>query len=102
MARKASGTLMWKGGKPYARITLAGKRPIFLLTTVATEAEARARVDVLADLAAQLRPLGQPELALQLLQAGADAQEGAELEEVIDTVRRVCTGELRIRPTSTM
>ncbi len=103
MAKKATGQLISKHGKHYARVrTSANVRRAFLLSAVAREDEARARVDVLAGLAAQLRTIGQPDLAVELLEAGAAAREGDELDEVIDTVRRLVAGELRIKPTSTM
>ena len=103
MARQATGSVIVDRGRFYARITLAPKnRRAFHLPTVRSEDEARERAQLLADLAAQLRAAGHPELTRDLVQAGADAKAGAELDEVRETAARLCAGELRRKPTSTM
>ncbi len=102
MPRSATGNVLLSKGSYYARVTIAPRtRRAFRMPSIRSEEAARVRADVLAELAAQLRKAGAPrELVPKLIEAGAEARTRAELDEVRDTVRRVCAGELRPRPTN--
>src|SRR6186713_1678213 len=101
MPRKLTGTVFVHRGKYYGRFMIGPKRRrAFQLTTVTSLAEGEARARLLAELSVQLCASNQIELAARLIEAGACAQEGEELDEVVETVQRICTGELRQRPST--
>ena len=76
MPRKATGNVYFSAGSWYARVTLdKGKRRSFVLPTCKTEEEAKARLDVLAELAAKLRSAGLVEIAPDILERAAAAKD---------------------------
>jgi hypothetical protein len=93
MPRKATGSFRWRNGVCYSRITLGPKdRPAFALPTCRTDEEARARRDILADLADKLRASGQIDLAPEFLKRAGE-REGKALDDVCKAVERLCAGQ---------
>lgn len=103
MPRKATGSIRWRNGVAYARVTLGpGDRPGIALPTCRTQGEAEARQVILADLATKLRraghvdaamrKAGQVDLAMQFLQRAA-TRDGKALEDVCGAVDRLCAGQ---------
>jgi integrase len=86
MPRVRTGQVRYRGGKWFGRITLTGKvRPSFELPTVASEAEATKRTELLAHFAGVLRDAGQLDLAMPLLEktARADTKELPALRRLV-------------------
>lgn len=68
MSRTATGSVYGSHGKWFAKLTIAPRvRRTFMLPSCHTEEAARARLEVLIELAAKLRRKGHPRLAEELL-----------------------------------
>src|SRR5262245_53000968 len=97
MPRPLKGTVRFRKGKWYARVTLEGNdRPTFELTTIHgpdREADARARARLLTDLATRLLKANQVALARAILEKAA-SRDAKELEDVVRLVDQVCAGRL--------
>lgn len=97
MPRFATGSVRWRNGRAYARVTLGPKdRPEILLTTCKSgdEDKARERARILAEIARQLREADLVRLARQLLERAATS-DGKALESVLVAVERLCTGKVQ-------
>jgi len=94
MARAATGSAFELAGVWYGRVTVGprSKRRAFKLPTCTTRDEARARCDVLADLARQLRAAGHGERAERLCARAAAAPDGAHVRAVQEAVALLCAG----------
>jgi integrase len=93
MPRKATGSIRWRNGVAYARITLGpNNRPGIALRTCRTQPEAEARQQLLAGLAEKLRAAGHIDLALEFLKRAA-TRDGKALEDVCAAVDRLCAGQ---------
>src|SRR4051794_33026378 len=94
MPRKATGNAYLSAGTWYARITIGkGARRSLALSTCSDEPSARARADIVAELAARLRPLEQPAVAAKLLSKAAESTEPG-LEELRRAVDRLAASGL--------
>lgn len=94
MPRAATGSVRWRRGRAYARVTLGpGDRPEYLLATCSAgdEAKAAERARVLAELAQRLRAASQVEVAPRLLERAA-SRDGRALEDVLEAAERLCAG----------
>jgi len=95
MPRKATGNVYQSRGRWYARITLRpGTRANIALPTCTTEAEAHARLAILADLTAKLR--GVEHVSSQVLRGlleRAGAREGKALDDVLRAADMVASGQ---------
>lgn len=94
MAAHRTGTVRFRHGKWYARVTLSPKdRPCVELKTCAPneEAKARERAALLARLGYRLRDAGLLSVAPQLLSRAA-TRDGQALDAVVEAVERICDG----------
>jgi integrase len=95
MPRVATGSVYQSRGTWFARLTL-DKRVHIKLTTCTTEDQAKARTDLLADLAKQLRAAHQGgDVGERLLKKAGAADIGKPLGAVVETIRRLLAGHLK-------
>ncbi|MCR4340112.1 MAG: tyrosine-type recombinase/integrase [Gemmatimonadaceae bacterium] len=92
--RVRTGTIRFRNGRWYGRVSLGDKRPTFELPTCQTEAAARERAALLADVAAVLVEAGQLDLAPALLGKAAVAADAQALADVRRVVAGVAAGKL--------
>lgn len=96
MARQATGSVRFRGGRWLARVTLGpDDRRAYPLPTCNTEDAARERLAILVDIIAQLRALGQVDVAHPFLERAAE-RNGRALSDVLEAVRRVCEGDVNV------
>jgi integrase len=98
MPAKATGSVQFKRGAWYARVTLApGDRPWIALPTCATREAAEERKDILAPLAAKLRAAGvASDIARKFLEE-ASVREGRALARILEAGEALATGEARTK-----
>lgn len=89
-----SGTVRFRRGRWYGRVTLGAARPTFELPTCQDEAAARERVALLVEVAAALAEAGQLDLGPALLAKAAAADSPKALADVRRVVAGVAAGNL--------
>jgi hypothetical protein len=94
MPKQATGELRTLADGFAARVTIEGRtRRDFVLTTCATDAEARARCTALAEMAARLRRAGEPaDEILKTLESAATKRAGRPWEAMLAAVDIICGG----------
>lgn len=98
MPRAPSGAVYLSGRTWYARVTLGpSSRPSFALPDCRSEDEARRRLGILAELAAELRELGAERMAPTILEAAARGTESAvaTAREAVERLRVMDAVETR-------
>ncbi len=100
-AANGTGSIRWRNGKAYARMSLGAPagRVTIALPACSTEEQAAARLALLAELASRLRAADALTLGLPLLER-AGAAEGQRLDDVRRAVDLLCRGEYKAKPPS--